>query len=230
MPNPIMNNFSPDGTTTYEVQDARVDTLQSSFNGLKTKNGFYNDYQIEYPSVSLTKYDGGTEDLIYYYDVSDLLTPEGKYQKNYLEGGGNCTLHIAGVTKMSDVTVDDFSINEYVVSGHFENGQFVPDNNASLSNHFIDILLGDGEDPDTWEFDFYMDNTAVDELDITSITIDTYNSEPQKWSVDVIPVGNVIDEILDVPSSGMITDNQYFFNLYDAICQQLEADGYITLS
>lgn len=25
--NPIMNNFSPDGTTTYVIQDARVDNL-----------------------------------------------------------------------------------------------------------------------------------------------------------------------------------------------------------
>lgn len=168
--NPIMRYFSPDGETTFDIQDARTGKI----NGMAINN-----------TVRRT-----ISSATYTETVSDVN------QLDFLLNGGECNLIIMGSTKYNGETVD--SLSQYSVSGVFEDdgqGGYIYSPDESYSNHLMAVSLTDNGD-DTGTVTIAFDERSIDSLDITYTRLVTRNSIQNTWDMELIPVDELYQEIV----------------------------------
>ena len=170
--NPIMRYFSPDGETTFDIQDART--------GKSDGMAINNTVRRTISSYSYTE------------TVSDVN------QLDFLLNGGKCNLIIMGSTKYNGETVDNLGSGQYSVSGVFEDdgqGGYRYEPDESYSYHLSNVSLTDNGD-DTGTITIAFDERSIDSLDIIYTRLVTINSVQNTWDMELIPVDELYQEIV----------------------------------
>lgn len=231
----IMNNFSPDGgSTTFTIQDARVDDIKPIIDNTNGKFG------IEVRDKQLQLSNGG-----YYEDGVALEDTSGATANN--SAPGETTFDIIFTIQdevdnlISGVNVsmflgysveDEYGESDSVIldlSGNFqelvsESGEFyfVPDGERVdyTDNYIKGIKLAEDRD---WEititFAKSLASVQIDEIDVYTI-----NTLPVQWPADLVD----FDGIADIIGQGITAaDGDGMDNLYGCIVARLISEGYI---
>lgn len=168
---PIMRYFSPDGKTTFDIQDART--------GKSDYLVFNHNYN---PAQSYTT------------KVSETIVDEVQIQ--HLEDGGRCFIRFSGDTKNSGTVINHMT--SYTIYGHFiDDGQggyiFEPESN--YENNIQNIILT-VNNSDEAELVINFDSREVDSVELTCFMLHTYNSVQNTWDISLIPIDDIYREIV----------------------------------
>lgn len=198
MSQPIMKKFSPDGQTTFIIQDARLDTIlnrhsgddgykgigyNSRSNGLYLVNGGYYETGAAFEDVLQSEATVSSNSFTERLSISP-----GEYEYDAIIGEGNCQFWMVGSTYLNKAAVDeDFEID---ITGHFNsNSVFVPDTN--YPNNLESITFNENDN----EIIITFDSRAVDEIRYTECALYTINSNPQVFDAELVYSDRLGDKI-----------------------------------
>lgn len=168
---PIMRYFSPDGKTTFDIQDART--------GKSDYLVFNHNYN---PAQSYTT------------KVSETIVDEVQIQ--HLEDGGRCFIRFSGDTKYDGSVVTHFTA--FTIAGRFtDDGQggytFSPENTMGENIQNIILTVNSANDA---ELVIQFDDRKVDSVELTYFMLYTYNSVQNTWDISLIPIDDIYREIV----------------------------------
>ena len=169
--NQIMRHFSPDGETTFDIQDAR------------TGKSDYTVFNYNYnPAQSYTT------------EVSETIVDEVQIQ--HLKDAGRCFIRMSGDTKNSGTVINHMT--SYTIYGRFtDDGQggyiFSPENNMGENIHNIILTVNDASDA---KLVINFDERKVDSVELTYFMLHTYQSVQNTWDISLIPVEDIYRKIV----------------------------------
>ena len=168
----IMRYFSPDGETTFDIQDAR--TGKSDYIVFNYNNN---------PAQSYTT------------AVSETIVDEVQIQ--HLEDAGRCFIRMSGDTKNSGTVINHMT--SYTIYGNFiEDGQggyiFEPERNYEKNIQNIILTVNNANDA---ELVINFDSREVDSVELTNFMLYTEKSVQNTWDISLIPIEDIYREIVN---------------------------------